>query len=161
MFVAIGSNSNVGELGAEAEQGRAGIWQLDLTARTLLPYATGLRNPYRFAFNPNVDHTQFYINEVGRNQWERILPGGDDFRGANYGFPFRQGMCDTGKTEGSTCQPSEFDDAIHWYRHDEEDGGACTGGAFYPNDAGWPNDFLNTYFYAVSNIWYLYGWYGM
>ena len=113
-------------------------------------WATGLRNPYRFAFNPNVEHTQFYINEVGRNMWERILPGGDDFKGANYGFPFRQGMCDTGKTEGSSCQPSEFDDAIHWYRHDEEDGGACTGGAFYPNDAGWPADFQDGYFYAVS-----------
>jgi len=111
-------------------------------------WATGLRNPYRFAFNPNVEHTQFYINEVGRNMWERILPGGDDFKGANYGFPFRQGMCDTGKTEGSSCQPSEFDDAIHWYRHDEEDGGACTGGAFYPNDAGWPADFQDGYFYA-------------
>jgi len=111
-------------------------------------YATGLRNPYRFAFNPNVDHTHFYINEVGRNMWERILEGGDDHKGANYGFPFRQGPCDTGKTEGKTCQPSEFDDAIHWYAHDEEDGGACTGGAFYPNDAGWPAEFQDGYFFA-------------
>ena len=33
LFVAIGSNSNIGELGPEAEQGRAGIWRLDLTTR--------------------------------------------------------------------------------------------------------------------------------
>jgi glucose/arabinose dehydrogenase len=55
-------------------------------------YAYGLRNPFRFAMDPNErKQTKFYINDVGRHTWESIRPAGDGFEGANYGYPDREG----------------------------------------------------------------------
>ena len=34
-------------------------------------FAYGLRNPYRFAFDPNTSATRFFINDVGQNTRER------------------------------------------------------------------------------------------
>jgi len=107
-------------------------------------YASGLRNPWRFAHDPNAGGVRFYINDVGRKTWERVLDGQ---MGANYGYPEREGPCRA--TEAKNCKPNpDYDDAIHWYRHDDEDGGAVTGAAFYPNDAGWPESFVGSYLYA-------------
>ena len=63
LFVAIGSNSNIGELGPVAEQGRASIWRLDLKTRTLSPYATGLRNPVGMAWHSPTDTLWTVVNE--------------------------------------------------------------------------------------------------
>ena len=55
-------------------------------------YSYGLRNPFRFAMNPNRRKTtSFFINDVGRHTWESIRPGGGAFKGANYGYPDREG----------------------------------------------------------------------
>ena len=55
-------------------------------------YSYGLRNPFRFAMDPNDRRrTKFYINDVGRHTWESIRPAGDGFEGANYGYPDREG----------------------------------------------------------------------
>ena len=63
------------------------------------------------------------------------------------GYPDREGPCR--KKEASDCAPdSRYLSPIHWYLHDDEEGGAITGNAFYPNDAGWPWDFLDSYLYA-------------
>jgi len=48
-------------------------------------YAAGLRNPFRFAMDPNADGTRFFINDVGDASWERVLEGGDGHAGAQYG----------------------------------------------------------------------------
>jgi glucose/arabinose dehydrogenase len=45
LYVTVGSNSNAGERGMEAEEGRASIWELDLKSGLHRVYATGLRNP--------------------------------------------------------------------------------------------------------------------
>ena len=63
LFIAIGSNSNIGELGAQAERGRAGIWQLNLKTRTLSPYATGLRNPVGMAWHQPTNTLWTVVNE--------------------------------------------------------------------------------------------------
>ena len=63
MFVAIGSNSNIGELGPDAEQGRAGIWRLDLATRELVPFAKGLRNPVGMAWHSPTDTLWTVVNE--------------------------------------------------------------------------------------------------
>ena len=63
LFVAIGSNSNIGELGPEAEQGRAGIWRLDLATRELAPFAKGLRNPVGMAWHSPTDTLWTVVNE--------------------------------------------------------------------------------------------------
>ncbi|MGB3740406.1 MAG: sorbosone dehydrogenase family protein, partial [Pontixanthobacter sp.] len=45
LYVAVGSDSNIGEKGMEAEQGRAAIHELDLTTGRSRIFASGLRNP--------------------------------------------------------------------------------------------------------------------
>ena len=66
------------------------------------------------------------------------------------GYPEREGPCK--KKQATGCKPAAekegFLEPIHWYLHDDEDGGAVTGGAFYPNDAGWHPSFQNSYLYA-------------
>lgn len=52
LFVAIGSNSNVGENGMAAEEGRAQIWQVDAATGAHTAYATGLRNPNGLSVAP-------------------------------------------------------------------------------------------------------------
>jgi len=63
LFVAIGSNSNIGELGHAAEAGRAGIWTLDLKTGNLVPFATGLRNPVGMALHPETKELWTVVNE--------------------------------------------------------------------------------------------------
>ena len=38
-------------------------------------FASGLRNPWRLAFDPNAAGTSFYINDVGLSKWERSTSG--------------------------------------------------------------------------------------
>jgi glucose/arabinose dehydrogenase len=52
LYVSIGSNSNVGENGLAAEDGRAQIWEVDIRTGGHRSYATGLRNPNGLAFAP-------------------------------------------------------------------------------------------------------------
>jgi len=52
LYVSIGSNSNVGENGLEAEQGRAAIWEIAVSTGAARPFATGLRNPNGLSFAP-------------------------------------------------------------------------------------------------------------
>jgi glucose/arabinose dehydrogenase len=63
LFIAIGSNSNIGELGPDAEQGRAGIWRLDLATRELVPSAKGLRNPVGMAWHSPTETLWTVVNE--------------------------------------------------------------------------------------------------
>jgi len=110
-------------------------------------YSNGLRNPFRFAFDPDSD--RFYINDVGRSTWEKIVEGR---RGGNYGYPTQDGPCVSSKTSQS-CKPNEFTlDDIHWYLHDDEDGGCITGGAFLSDNYGWPASFQDSYMYAEYAI---------
>lgn len=52
LYVSIGSNSNVGENGLAAEEGRAQIWEVDARTGGHRSYATGLRNPNGLSFAP-------------------------------------------------------------------------------------------------------------
>ncbi|MFL5286883.1 MAG: PQQ-dependent sugar dehydrogenase [Rhodopila sp.] len=52
LYVSIGSNSNVGENGLAAEEGRAQIWEVDVQTGRHRSYATGLRNPNGLSFAP-------------------------------------------------------------------------------------------------------------
>ena len=63
LFIAIGSNSNIGELGPDAEQGRAGVWRLDLATRDLVPFAKGLRNPVGMDWHSPTDTLWTVVNE--------------------------------------------------------------------------------------------------
>jgi glucose/arabinose dehydrogenase len=52
LYVSIGSNSNAGENGLAAEDGRAQIWEVDPHTGVHRSYATGLRNPNGLSFAP-------------------------------------------------------------------------------------------------------------
>jgi glucose/arabinose dehydrogenase len=108
-------------------------------------FATGLRNPYRIAFDPDgtAGNQRLYINDVGGGAWEEIDQAS---AGADYGWNIREGPCPIG-TQGSCASDNRFTEPIFAYSHST----GCrtiTGGAFVPNTSGWPAEYLDTYLYA-------------
>jgi glucose/arabinose dehydrogenase len=63
LYATVGSNSNVGEAGMAAEEGRAAIWEVDPKAGTKRLYATGLRNPNGLAWQPRTGVLWTVVNE--------------------------------------------------------------------------------------------------
>jgi glucose/arabinose dehydrogenase len=89
LYATVGSNSNVGENGMQAEEGRAAIWEFDLETGDKRIYATGIRNPNGMAWEPQNDALWTVANE--RDEL------GDDLvpdyltsvkQGAFYGWPY-------------------------------------------------------------------------
>jgi glucose/arabinose dehydrogenase len=107
-------------------------------------YATGLRNPFRLAFDPDSGSAErFFINDVGGSAWEEIDSGSPR---ADYGWNIREGPCIIGSS--TNCpQPSGFVEPIHAYQH-QSGCRTITGGAFVPNSSTWPNRFNNDYLFA-------------
>jgi glucose/arabinose dehydrogenase len=113
-------------------------------------YATGVRNPYRIAFDPNAGTDRFYINDVGQNTFEEVNEGGPNI---NYGWPVREGSCPQGDTPPCDGPPPAFTDPITSYGRDF--GRSITGGAFVPNGL-WPAEFDGDYLfgdYVTGDIW--------
>ncbi len=114
-------------------------------------YAYGLRNPYRFAFDPNAGSTRFFINDVGQDVTEEVDDGGI---GRDYGWNTREGSCLTGSITNCPAPPAGVTDPLTTYQHD----GSCayiTAGAFVPNGV-WPAEYDNTYLFAdggCGKIW--------
>jgi len=63
LFAAIGSNSNAGENGMAAEEGRAAIVEIDPKTGETRPFATGLRNPVGLAWQPDSGALWVAVNE--------------------------------------------------------------------------------------------------
>jgi glucose/arabinose dehydrogenase len=102
-------------------------------------YAFGLRNPYRFAFDPNTSDTRFFINDVGQGAREEVNRGQ---RGANYGWPAREGRCPQGQNPPCAGPAPGLVDPITDYSHD--DGLFVTGGSIVPFGA-WPERYDDAY----------------
>ena len=87
LYATTGSNSNVGENGAQAEVGRAAIYQVDLATGAKHLYATGLRNPNGMAW---VDGTLWTVanerDELGNDLVPDYLTSVK--AGAFYGWPY-------------------------------------------------------------------------
>jgi len=89
IYVAVGSASNIGEYGMEAEQGRATIWEYNLESGSQRPFATGLRNANGLDWSP-------WSGELWTTVNERDMLGSDlvpDYLtnvpvGAQYGWPW-------------------------------------------------------------------------
>ena len=117
-------------------------------------YASGLRNPFRFAFDPAADRTRLFVNDTGEQGWEEV----DLVRaGADYGWNLREGHCRTGdKTAGGkgprvACgrTPRGLTDPVFDYSH--ADGcGAISGGTFVPPGI-WPARFRGGYLVGDYN----------
>ncbi|WP_291204136.1 sorbosone dehydrogenase family protein [Hyphomonas sp.] len=88
LYAAVGSNSNVGENGLDAEIGRAAIWEIDIASAKGRLFATGLRNPVGMDFS--ADGTLYTVvnerDELGDNLVPDYLTSVKD--GAFYGWPF-------------------------------------------------------------------------
>jgi glucose/arabinose dehydrogenase len=115
-------------------------------------YAWGLRNPFRFAFDPNTGPDRFFINDVGQSTHEEVDLGGI---GLNYGWPKREGFCAIGLPQ--PCAPpaaSEgFTDPITDYPRTV--GNVITASAFIPN-GHWPAQYDGGYLFADAgsgNMW--------
>jgi glucose/arabinose dehydrogenase len=89
LYATTGSNSNAGENGIPAEEGRARIWEVDLASGTKRPFATGMRNPNGMAWAPGTNTLYTVANErdeLGNDLVPDYLTSVRD--GAFYGFPW-------------------------------------------------------------------------
>ena len=114
-------------------------------------YAVGLRNPWRFSFDPLTG--ELYVGDVGQNAYEEV----DLVRkGGNYGWSHREGDHD-----GPLSNPPvgvSFDPPIVEYLHGgaENQGSSITGGRVY-RGAGLP-ELRGSYVFAdyvSGNVWAL------
>jgi PKD repeat protein len=110
-------------------------------------YALGLRNPFRFTFEPGSGAV--VVGDVGGEQWEEINRGGP---GANFGWPCYEGpdrfsnqpVC---AALFNGAQPVTF--ALHSYPHAGLSG-AAIGGDFYTG-GNFPAPYRDAYFFADHN----------
>ena len=89
LYVSVGSNSNVGENGLAAEQGRAAIWAVDAATGAHRVFASGLRNPVGMAWQPRTGALWAAVNErdeIGSDLVPDYMTAVRD--GAFYGWPF-------------------------------------------------------------------------
>lgn len=63
LYAGVGSLSNIGDQGMEAEEGRAAIHEIDLATGTPRIFASGLRNPVGLAWEPSTSALWTVVNE--------------------------------------------------------------------------------------------------
>ncbi|MFM9915373.1 MAG: PQQ-dependent sugar dehydrogenase [Rhizobacter sp.] len=95
LYVTVGSNSNVGERGIDAEAQRAAIWEVDTASGSHRIYASGLRNPNGLAWSgdrgdgstaPTLWTVVNERDEIGSDLVPDYLTSVRD--GAFYGWPY-------------------------------------------------------------------------
>ena len=95
LYVTVGSNSNVGERGMAAEEGRAAVWRIELDAsnpespKPMRLFASGLRNPVGMAWVPDTGALWTVVNErdeLGSDLVPDYMTAVED--GAFYGWPY-------------------------------------------------------------------------
>ena len=63
IYAGVGSLSNIGDKGMEAEEGRAAIWELDVATEEARIFASGLRNAVGMAWEPVTGKLWTVVNE--------------------------------------------------------------------------------------------------
>ncbi len=89
LYVGVGSLSNIGDQGMEAEEGRAAIHEYDVATGKLRIFASGLRNPVGLALEPTTDTLWTVVNErdgLGDETPPDYLTSVED--GGFYGWPY-------------------------------------------------------------------------
>ncbi|MEO6928509.1 MAG: sorbosone dehydrogenase family protein [Casimicrobiaceae bacterium] len=89
LYVTVGSNSNVGENGIDAEAGRAAIWEVDASSHASRIFASGLRNPNGLAWAPGGTALWTAVNErdeLGNDLVPDYMTAVRD--GGFYGWPY-------------------------------------------------------------------------
>jgi glucose/arabinose dehydrogenase len=105
-------------------------------------YASGLRNPWRFTFDPATG--DLYVTDVGESLWEEVnfLPAGAS-AGANFGWNVLEGAHCYQPATG--CDAAEMVPPVYEYAHGEA-GCSVIGGYVY-RGARYP-ELLGTYFFG-------------
>lgn len=89
LYCGVGSLSNIGDNGFEAEKGRAAIYELDIATGESRIFASGLRNPVGIAWEPTTGSLWTVVNErdgLGDETPPDYLTSVKD--GGFYGWPF-------------------------------------------------------------------------
>lgn len=89
IFAGVGSLTNIGDEGMEAEEGRAAIWELDIASGEARIFASGLRNAVGMAWEPETGELWTVVNErdgLGDETPPDYLTSVTD--GGFYGWPF-------------------------------------------------------------------------
>jgi glucose/arabinose dehydrogenase len=89
LYVGVGSNSNVGENGMEAEKNRAAIWEVERSSGRSRVFAEGLRNPNSMSWEPESGAMWTVVNErdeLGPDLVPDYLTSVKD--GGFYGWPY-------------------------------------------------------------------------
>jgi glucose/arabinose dehydrogenase len=108
-------------------------------------YLYGLRNPFRFAFDPNSSRTRLFVNDTGQDAWEEIDKA---VKGANYGWNVREGPCAEGSLTDCGAPPPGMTNPVFAYSHASTGCDATiTGGAFIPNGL-WGASYDSGYLYS-------------
>jgi hypothetical protein len=63
LYVGVGSLSNIGDQGMEAEEGRAAVWEYEIATGGHRIFAAGLRNPVGLAWEPGTGALWTVVNE--------------------------------------------------------------------------------------------------
>ncbi|MFN8466096.1 MAG: PQQ-dependent sugar dehydrogenase [Caldilineaceae bacterium] len=109
-------------------------------------YALGLRNPYRFTFDPG---GQLVVGDVGGERWEEINRGDP---GANFGWPCLEGaLPNSGDPACAAVLSGATATTPAWHSYAHADGySAAIGGDFYTGDK-YPAAYQGAYFFADHN----------
>jgi len=89
LYAGVGSLSNIGDEGMEAEQGRAAIYELDVATGASRIFASGLRNPVGLAWEPTTGVLWTVVNErdgLGDETPPDYITSVQD--GGFYGWPY-------------------------------------------------------------------------
>lgn len=89
LFATVGSNSNVGENGMEAEENRAAILEVDLASGAKRVFASGLRNPNGMGWEQTTNTLWTVVNErdeIGNDLVPDYLTSVKE--GGFYGWPY-------------------------------------------------------------------------
>ena len=89
LYATVGSNSNAGENGIDAERERAAVWEIDRRTGAHRIFASGLRNPVGMAWEPERNALWVSVNErdeLGSDLVPDFMTAVRD--GAFYGFPY-------------------------------------------------------------------------
>jgi glucose/arabinose dehydrogenase len=112
------------------------------TGRNRAIWARGLRNPFKFAFDPG--SSRVFVNDVGAQTWEEINRLA---KGGNYGWPVHEGPENARR----------FVPPVFAYRHGATGSTGCsiTGGEFYrPARRNFPVGYVGDYLFAdLCNGW--------
>lgn len=95
LYIGVGSLTNIGDEGMEAEEGRACIYEYDIASGTNRIFASGLRNPVGLAWEPSGETLWTVVNErdgLGDETPPDYLTSVQE--GGFYGWPY----CYWGKT---------------------------------------------------------------